>query len=521
MIAMAMPSSYFRTILREYANWREKFWREAVQNSVDAGAEHIELGAVDEGSHVRVWCDDDGSGMDEHTLMDVFLVFGGTNKTDDEGKAGGFGKAKELLLMPWIEWRVVSRGIEVCGKHNCKTMPRRVSDSVSGTRIEVLMPKEEATSITYAEFWLAKCTLPWLNVTLVSSRGKSIVSPNLNPGRKVVEFDRADVRHSKDNAHNRLFVRICGLSMFEEWLPDGVNGSICVELKGKSTELLTANRDGLRDQKLADDIRQFVNSIAIDKKSVVDNAAFLTVWNGSGKFAVTARRKRKIDAAQSIIDSSQASLDAASTKEDVSLAVEAAGSLASSLSDGGVAFTVRGTAAKRMLRAVKFESVRQVASAMSTLAWQPDFIIVNHTGKKIGRRFTPEGMSSAAIKLATAWTEICRFVLIQLECSVEFGVGFVFGEPRAAAVTENGQKWLVINPTNEDGSTIKLCEETINELYASAVHECTHIANGISRHDEDFASALTSNFARCGGGWKVAAKIVRDSLAGDPPKPNA
>jgi hypothetical protein len=33
----------------------------------------------------------------------------------------------------------------------------------------------------------------------------------------------------------------------------------------------------------------------------------------------------------------------------------------------------------------------------------------------------------------------------------------------------------------------------INDLFALALHECTHMVDGISRHDENFSSALTRN----------------------------
>jgi hypothetical protein len=45
-------------------------------------------------------------------------------------------------------------------------------------------------------------------------------------------------------------------------------------------------------------------------------------------------------------------------------------------------------------------------------------------------------------------------------------------------------------------------------LYALAVHECTHMADGIDYHDESFASAMTHNMARCAAGFTRAKRIV-------------
>lgn len=512
MIAMAMPSAYFATIVREYANWREKWWREAVQNAVDAKADNIELGAVREGETWRVWCEDDGCGMDEDTLMNVFLTFGGTSKTGDDGKAGGFGKAKELLLMPWVEWRVVSRGYEVRGKHNCKSMPKFVG-GVPGTRIEVVMPDNNRTNIDYAKSWLGKCTLPSVTIRVNDGSAVTEVEAMRSPGKVVLGLERADIRHNKSSSDNRLLVRSNGLCMHEEYLPEGVPGSVCVELKGKSVELLTANRDGLADSALSDQIRQFVNSVAVNKVSALKGGdKRLMIWHGSGNFQVDARRERCERAAKKAAKSvsprgAAVSLDEAAVKEMLEAAVA---------ESGNATFSAAPDAAVRMLSAVKFETIEQVTKAATTLAWQPDFIVVNNAGGKVHKRFTPEHMTPAVVKLAVAWTEICRFVLIQLGCSAEFGVGFVFGDEMAALVTESGRKWLVINPM-QHGSVINPVK-SVDQIYASAVHECTHLADSIRDHDERFASALTDNFAKCSSGWPKALKVIRDSIRRGSPK---
>jgi hypothetical protein len=86
----------------------------------------------------------------------------------------------------------------------------------------------------------------------------------------------------------------------------------------------------------------------------------------------------------------------------------------------------------------------------------------------------------------------------------------------AAMVTESGRKWLVINPM-KDGGIINPVK-SVDQIYADAVHECTHLADGIRDHDERFASALTDNFAKCAGGWPKALKVIRDSIRRGAPK---
>jgi hypothetical protein len=66
---------------------------------------------------------------------------GATTKTGPSGAAGGFGKAKELLLLPWIAWRVHSRDTLVEGvgiDYTVKRAPMR-----QGTRLDVVMPPDK------------------------------------------------------------------------------------------------------------------------------------------------------------------------------------------------------------------------------------------------------------------------------------------------------------------------------------------------------------------------------------------
>jgi hypothetical protein len=120
-------------------------------------------------------------------------------------------------------------------------------------------------------------------------------------------------------------------------------------------------------------------------------------------------------------------------------------------------------------------------------------------------------------KIARFWAELCRFVLMQLGSGLAFGVGFQFDTYAAAAyLHEEGQHWLLLNPFHNVDPTRATAElfdladwEHVMWLYASAVHECTHMADGITYHDESFASALTRNFARTTGKDKQIRAIKR------------
>jgi hypothetical protein len=110
---------------------------------------------------------------------------------------------------------------------------------------------------------------------------------------------------------------------------------------------------------------------------------------------------------------------------------------------------------------------------------------------------------------------LCRLVLIQLGSRAQFGVGFVFASGTgAAAQTHEDEKWLLLNPYTQTKrmETSEIWnpndDDDLKTLYAFAIHEATHVADGIDYHDESFSSALTFNIAKTVGGLAQARKIA-------------
>jgi hypothetical protein len=113
-----------------YRDWKTKWWREAIQNSVDARASSVQCNVTETPEGSLVECADDGKGMDwgqeevvwngvripgflawRGLLFDKFLALGGTGKGEagEEPTIGGFGIAKQLLLLPWAWWSVLTK----------------------------------------------------------------------------------------------------------------------------------------------------------------------------------------------------------------------------------------------------------------------------------------------------------------------------------------------------------------------------------------------------------------------------
>ena len=167
----------------------------------------------------------------------------------------------------------------------------------------------------------------------------------------------------------------------------------------------------------------------------------------------------------------------------------------------------------------RFLGPNHLEAAVKQLVWEPDFFLVNEVeGYRVPKKFYPESMSPTILKLAKTWTELCRYVLMQLGSEEHFGVGFVFSEDAAAqAITDEDreghtEKWIMLNPFKDVHARNEIWrpaqDQDLKWLYAAAIHECTHIADRISYHDESFARALTNNMAKCADGYRKIRQIA-------------
>lgn len=512
---ITMGPEFFQTAMKDYENWREKWWREAVQNSVDAGATRVDLRAVkqEDGTYL-VSCEDNGGGMTEEVLVDKFLVLGGSTKKDASGATGGFGKAKELLLLPWIEWEVHTRDVLARGSGN----HYRVSKTtlIKGTKLTVRMAADQYTYEAPAKAFLAKCSLPAVKFYVNGELTKT----GIKGTRLVRSFPGLfDVYFAEGSSHYSAYVRSNGIYMFDVYIGD-VPGMVFAELTGRSVDLLTANRDSFRNRQAKSDLSTYVNELAKDTRSALreKKGMFRKEYQGTGRFRVDldeqAAEARALIGPIPSSDSGSISLDTGRVREVAEQIEQFRRDDEKSPDPMGSPLPTRGVV-EAMLE-TNMRGPAQVEAAMQQLVWRPDFMVDNNAeGFKVPAKFLPEKMTPTVLKLAKVWTELCRYVLIQLACSQEFGVGFVFDKSRAAQYLRDGHKhWLMLNPLKDYRSMTGLYRVSedydLKYLYALAVHECTHMADGISYHDEDFASALTHNIAICADGYRKIKRIVSE-----------
>lgn len=531
---------FFTTALRDYADWKEKWFRECIQNSVDGGASQIDIVVNETPDGVVVSCEDNGRGMDRDVLLNKFLVLGGTTKVGAGGSTGGFGKAKELLVLPWLTWSVHTRDSVVEGsgiEYDVKD-----ADYRSGTKLTVVMPTDQATSAAAAEAFIEKCYLTGVRFTV---NGKA-VNAKLRKGEELVDFDgRAMLYHNKksEGHYSCLLVRANGLYMFYLWITAGVPGTLILELTKPSIELLSANRDGFRDIALKRGVESFINQLAKDTKSALAKKKGMVreKYRGTGKFEVTHR-----DLQATILENEGALLP-----ETKTMSTEQVEKIADVLDyvekqaeeEEGTSWTMsaeeierplpvlraNGDLARAMLDDLKIFGPTQLEAAISQLSWTPDFYLINEIEDfRVPSTLKPGKMAVRVKQLLTYWAELCRFVLIQLGSKTKYGVGFMLSEDVAAAhIHEGDEDWLMLNPfkkkpkpksnpweESEAGEFYSLSDkDDLAWLYAAAVHECTHIADGIVYHDESFSTAFTINVAKTSGKLKQLGAIRKAIVA--------
>jgi hypothetical protein len=627
-----IDENYYSSALKTYQDWEEKWWREAIQNSVDAGASRVDclVEPVPEGFAVS--CTDDGRGMTIE-IMDKFLKLGGTSKGGG-GSTGGFGKAKELLVLPWIAWSVHSLGKRMVGQG---TTPPTRDDAPfrQGTELRVIMAPDQTTHDSCAMAYIEKCNLPGVRLTVNGKR----VRAELEQGEEIRQFagGKAILYHEKGKAPGRLLVRTGGLFMFEIRIrSEAVKGTLILELKRASTELLTDNRDSFRDWSLKDEVDKFVNSLSADVRSALKKKQGIVreKFNGTGKFRGAPERELRADVLKHLEEIKPAGKTArgpalSDAQQDlIKQIIDARGGGESgegptppepaharerpafggpSEGPGGqralfgerreseepsgeevverewgravtyvpvapgtpgavpvppeahVGLNLRATGelVTAMLSETVMPGATAVEAAVKQLSWEPDFLLVNTVaGHHVPKMFWPEGMTPSMRKLARFWAELCRFVLIQVGSAEPYGVGFIFDHDLMAAYQKDSrtnEHWLLLNPYRDPSAIPRergkkpgkedlyglTTEDDLHLLYSLAIHEVTHMADGIhyswcdpedegilkEMHDEAFASAMTRNVARCAGKDRQvkailkAVKVREPKPAGAEPRP--
>jgi hypothetical protein len=385
------------------------------------------------------------------------------------------------------------------------------------------MPLDEATHDAAAEAFIGKCYLPRVSF-YVNRRSRRA---NLRHGELVKEFEgKAAVYYDKrESDYNEMIIRANGLYMFQQYVSSDVPGTIVVELLKPSIELLSANRDGFRDSELRWEMRRFADRLATDATTELKSKKGLIrkKFKGKGKFSAANAETLAAALLETLggmvprgkTKSRELAMSSAQEREVMKVLERMAGASQpeKGFGDWGEGSTgeqpapplnmrASGDLAKAMLDGTEVEGTAHMEAIAKQLAWEPDFYLYNNIeGWKVPKKFFPERMPPTIRKLLRFWAECCRFILLALGSEAEYGVGFVFEtQVGGMHIQEEGENWLLLNPFKGTYQTDPLyslsSKEDVDKIWATAVHEVTHMADGIDYHGDSYASALTRNFGK-------------------------
>jgi hypothetical protein len=541
--AIGIGAAMYTKSLEEYDPWGQMWFREAIQNAMDApGCTAIDITVKDNpDGTATISVEDNGSGMDLETLQKRFLMLGESGKRGDQGSnTGGFGKAKELLLLPWLSWEVHTRNLLARGKnitYGFKTTTER-----QGTRLTVVMPSDRKATDVDAKSLLTKSYIPHIRFHI---NGEYFSARRCVNGTNEIEIrglpeTKAQLFHTpRSRTYNGFFVRKNGLFMWEQSLPSDVPGYFVLEVTAPSIEVFNSIRMGFRDWTLRSSIENYLASLAKDVMTATKKKRneMHRKWAGAGKFKARAEGELQavmndmVGAAEKITERSNIKkiaevvqqVQERRKEEEAEKRREQGIEEEEDDEEGPAVYTTTPGAVETLLD-MNFTGPEHVEAAIKQLSWEPDFYIHNTIEAfHVPKRFEPERMQAQLKKLARFWAELCRAILIRLGSRAEYGVGWIFeqgyheGEWQAVEGEwirdPEGDQHLLLNPFRGgyvgkvvegsyperieiDGDMYSLRkEEDLKVLYALALHECTHLHNRTGGHNEAFSSALTSNIA--------------------------
>lgn len=463
---------FFQTEKSNYANWREAFAREVIQNSADSNSSLIEINLQDIEEETVITIADNGHGMPINILKDKFMVMGETGKTGSD-TVGGFGKARVLIAWAANSYEIRSCDYLVrgCGAGYEINTPMQ---GVAGCTFVVRQPK--ADWLHYFQKVIDNCHLPFVKFKINGEFYKSQVK---HRGRMVRELSFGAVFVNKSEKSHRLIVKVAGVFMFERQI--AAPAQVIIEiLPDKSKETLLSNRDSLTWQ-CQNELNIFLDELAADTRSALTNKMRkFTIIRNRGKGLLALSRKQQSD--------SVSNLESATFEEFAKQNPDPA-KLNIILNSGSVD---------------NYQNL-QVNSVISDPVTQ-SMLIHNESNcpKKINlinsfyhpEKWTP---TSTRYQLLKIWAAINAIVVEELatmlDTSISYGSGWVFcdDEDRAEAMHKEieGVHYLLLNPIDAENK-IKYSVNSVDDyfdLIVLSVHEVAHHAS--AQHNEQFSTTMT------------------------------
>lgn len=496
---VAVPKTYFFKMAKlDYKAWNHALPREFYQNSVDAGANLIEVDSSPSDRRINVI--DNGCGMDYDTIKNKLLVLGGSKK--EIGSVGAFGKAKEILFFSWERYRIRTQDLLVYGEGANYTI-ERVNDWQDGTICSIwIWNSEDFDDIVSSFDYVAR----WFQVRSKIVVNGDTVETGLRRGVKVRSMKWADIYLDESLKSYQMAVRIEGQWMFNEWLSAGDEiGKIVLEVHGESIEVLTSNRDSLKgeyNRRFKDLVAEFVTETksALEPEKVKVREKF----TGTGKVQVS-----KTEAIQKVAEYIVELSDSEMQESEV---------VVDAVIDALHETNITSVDMDRVEETAKRGSYWDHEDRFAFIGFQPDFHVVYDQGSSTDRELKGILHRPSIRNLANSWVEILKQIMLDIQVYQEFHVGFNFSAKECASYEKvDGEHYFYLNPNlllNDcEGNPVwyrnrRLLQE---DLILKGIHEITHIF--YDSHTEGFTLKSEWIRARTWKSWRIYPKIIKECFA--------
>lgn len=500
MAQVKIGPSFFKKVFNDYEDWRWAMAREFVQNCVDprdtAGRYTTSNVTIDVEAHnggIRLAVFNDGTPMDEETLVGKLLALGESGKDFDE-TVGGFGRAKEILYFCHESYQIGSGDHVVNGRGGDYELERATS-RIRGTHSIVHINDTDVDELV-KQFKRAIVMTQRPNISFTLN-GERIVG-NLHKGTRRRDLSWCTIYTNK-RFENRLIVRAGGVPMFTSYIHANDKGVI-IELKGASDTVLTSNRDGLQ-WRYRRQLEELVHLLTTNWRAAMrDDTPRYTHY--AGDQLTGARQTAARSVMEDVLKSAYATVPQVRTEEPEE---EVEPAQDTSEIDRDVTSSEAPPLVERGVPDIFEEDVPEETKSRVRVELGYDFVVKNTLGMIIPEHFLPESFSAYSRKLLKVWTALMLEIHDLFGVSDKFSVGFLFDDDHEAEheVSDRFGRVYYISPalvvTNSRFNSRSLSKRWKfspmgrDFLLAAAAHEFTH--RSIQTHDELYANVLTTNMA--------------------------
>ena len=480
MNQIAVSPKFFKKERNNYKDFRFAFWRELLQNSVDAGASKINIGFVDGGrGNSIVDFSDNGSGFNADVRDNVFFCLGETDK-GKEGDIGGFGKARIVVCFSQNNYQVMSQDWKAWGEggsYEVESLPAyypgcKVTVDADASSDDLYRSLRQYLSLSQLDCDIFINDVKW-NEWCYRRRLTQRLS-----------FGDVYVNKSGGTHGGFVIVRVNGLPMFTRFA--NIKAQVVVEIDAdRSREVLLSNRDMLHST-YQSELDEFIRKISIDTESGLrkDRTKWI-VCPGNSKIT---KRKTKREALKEtgIVVHTDIGMDAL-VKETYS---------------GSKKYVLDCWDIDR----IDINKIDDIIPS-AVIALESD----NPKVRKVFPRYDMRLWSGAddggnRKKLLRQWTMICDYAVeeyLEFRDTEEmfWRPGFIFSDNSAAkhfSSSTDGQKEdiFLLNPVDEDGKMIfgLRNKDSWTKMILLACHEVAHHSEGY--HNESFVSVSEHLFEK-------------------------